>query len=619
MEEESRNNQAQQTHSELAPGAKNPPRTIWHETSEPVYNTMFLPTRQPGFSRDGKTEGFPLLLPCFVAQPSTELAIDWINTIIRTQNMPANTSTTLLSLPDELLDRILAAVKWDAFEPLFGLDALDFDQNLTQNTRDIQAVRLTCRRLAWRASTLLLPVVSVAISDPSSVDCLEQIARHAALAPYVRAVRVRFDVYDSALADDIHAFAAYLRAVWLGSDLLWEAKWARTFGHWRAFSLGADVAGDEWELGTDGVRDEWYRSIEELERQHAEYQRRFQAQDRLRPVVLGRIAAAMAAMPRATRLVLDDGPDTPHRARDAAFGAGAPWLVAPMNWANTLTRGDHAPPIRMLLSLPAVVHQAGVSLTALRIHRIRIPAEFPQWPSPDCDWDALPLAGSRDALPLALTAACASLRLLDFTTDCEPDTSGGAAQLWWPGLFTASGPRVRWDDVFGAMLRASRQLAEVRVDLQMARAGTLYETAMPVSPRMWPLIRVLHLRDGPLEVARLGRFLTATAGTLAQLSLDGMRLFARPVAWPDEPTPYSWSSVLDQLREHCREHGAMAWVRAPRGAEFDDWSVRETRHRLLALFAPDGDGFSDVDRYVGALAERNPIVEAGLTPLLYSR
>ena len=46
----------------------------------------------------------------------------------------------------------------------------------------------------------------------------------------------------------------------------------------------------------------------------------------------------------------------------------------------------------MLLCLPAVVHQAGVSLTALRIRRIRIPAEFPQWPFPDCDWDVLPLA-----------------------------------------------------------------------------------------------------------------------------------------------------------------------------------------------------------------------------------
>ncbi len=127
-------------------------------------------------SRDGKTEGFPLSFSCFrdsnhqLNLPSTG------STPSLAQNMPANTGTTLLDLPDELLDRILAAVKWDAFEPLFGLDALDFDQFLTQNTPDIQAVRLTCRRLASRASVLLLPMASVAISDPSSVDCLEQIA-----------------------------------------------------------------------------------------------------------------------------------------------------------------------------------------------------------------------------------------------------------------------------------------------------------------------------------------------------------------------------------------------------------------------------------------------------------
>ncbi len=531
--------------------------------------------------------------------------------------MPANTGTTLLSLPDELLDQILAEVKWDALEPQFDLDSLGFDQNLTQNTADIQAVRLTCRRLAWRASPLLLPVASVAISDPSSIDSLEQIARHAALAPYVKAVRVRFDVYDAGLAADIRALAAYLCDAWLGSDLLWEAKWTRTFEHWRTFSLGAAPAGNGWDPVPDDVRNEWEASIQELERQHREYQRRYQAQYRLRPVVLGRIAAAMAAIPNATRLALTDGPDTPHKASHAARGAGAPWLVAPMNWENILRRCDYAPPIWMLLSLPVVVHRAGVSLTALRIHRIRIPARFPRRPSPDCDWDALALTRNQTTLPRALLDACASLRVLDFATHYEPKPGCVSAQADWSRVMKGSGPPARWDHVLEAMQIRSRQLVQLRVDFQTLHGVATYQGDSMLRPSFtWPLIRVLHLRDGPVEITNLRDLLASTVKTLVQLSLDGMSLYAGPVASTVPQTPYSWSLVLDHLRAHCCKHGLVAWVRAPRGAEFDDRSVRGRKH-LLALFAPDGAGTSDVDRYVGGLADRNPIVEAGLTRRLY--
>ncbi len=111
-------------------------------------------------------------------------------------------TTSLLDLPDELLDQILAEVKWGT--PVAPtLDALQFYEKLAQNTASIQRVRLTCRRLALRASTLLLPVASVSISDPSSVDRLEQIASHEAFAPYVKAVHVCLDFYEPKLTTNI--------------------------------------------------------------------------------------------------------------------------------------------------------------------------------------------------------------------------------------------------------------------------------------------------------------------------------------------------------------------------------------------------------------------------------
>jgi hypothetical protein len=124
----------------------------------------------------------------------------------------AKPSAALLDLPNELLDQILAEVKWGAAAPAFNLDGLQFYENLTHNTdtASIQRVRLACRRLASRGSALLLPVASVSISDPASVERLEQIAGLAGLAPYVKAVHVYFDFYRADLAADIKLLAMNL-------------------------------------------------------------------------------------------------------------------------------------------------------------------------------------------------------------------------------------------------------------------------------------------------------------------------------------------------------------------------------------------------------------------------
>ena len=97
---------------------------------------------------------------------------------------------------------------------------------------------------------------------------------------------------------------------------------------------------------------------------------------------------------------------------------------------------------------------------------------------------------------------------------------------------------------------------------------------------------------------------------------------AEDVVWPFPQLPYSWSSLLDQLRGHVcgRDRGLTITLRGPRGAEFEDQWISEADEACLhALFESDETGLSAVERYIQGLTDRNPLVEAGKTPLLYPR
>ena len=520
--------------------------------------------------------------------------------------MCRDSTTTILELPDELLDQILAEVKWGTPTPTF--DALQFYETLADNTADVQRVRLACRRFASRASSLLLPVASVSISDPSSVDRLEQIASHPVFAPYVKAVHVYFGVYEAELVADIRLLAAHLAAnlvhIWPGSSQL-----AQTLDDLESFCYE--------ELEADSERE----GMRLLRREHAEYQRRYEAQQHLGlSPAAERIAKAMARMPKATRLILDD---TPPCSAAAVAPADGGWLLRPTSWATALKVNRGSPPIDILFALPAAVHRAGVTLTGLRIHRLRLPNSFPLWTAPQADRHSI-----RDNPPPPeadhLRAACRSLRVFEFTPDYEPNSwpTLNPTHLQWPGMAPSySTPCRRIEDVLGWILSASSRLTHVCLDLQIVEAGLPRELAMP-GPLPWPCIQGLRLQDGWIDAITLTNFLSAATYTLTALDLEGMLLCAHSIGnWRSTTPPYSWASVLDQLRDHARSSVCkFIRIRRPRGAEFHDRSISEAdMAHLHSLFEPDDSGLSAVDRFIGGLTDRNPLVEAGKTPFLYSR
>ena len=516
--------------------------------------------------------------------------------------MRRDSTTTILELPDELLDQILAEIKWGTPRPAF--DTLQFYETFTDNTVDIQHVRLTCRRFALRASPLLLPVAYVSISDPPLIDRLEQIASHTIFAPYVKAVHVSFGVYEPELVADIRLLAAHLVHIWRGSSLL-----EQSLDDLEAFCYEEIEANSEKE------------GMQLLRREHAEYQRRYEAQQNLGlELAAERIAKAMAKMPKATRLILND---TPPCSAAAVAPADGGWLLRPTSWTTAFKLNRGSPPIEILFALPAAVHKAGVTLTGLRIHRLRLPAHLPLWIPPDADWDSI----FNDPLPEAddLRAACRSLRVFEFTPDYEPDSwpTASPTHLVWPGMAPSyPGFSRPIGQVLEWILTASSRLTHVCVDLQLVHGAMQHETAISASPLFWPGIQVLRLQDGTLEARNFIDFLSATTDTLTALDLEGMLLCASAVGgWPFTTPPHSWALVLDQLRDHVRSSVCKSIrLRRPRGAEFHDMSISETdMAHLKSLFEPDDSGLSAVDRFIGGLTDRNPLVEAGKTPFLYPR
>lgn len=572
--------------------------------------------------------------------------------------MDAST-TSILDLPNELIDQILAEVKWGAQTPAFELDGLQFYENLTKNTKSIQNIRLTCRRFASRAIPLLLPVASASISNPSSIDRLEEIADNAAFAPHVKAVRVCFEFYESRLAEDIDKLPWHLIKLWtrpMSSDSLPMSgdlvTWRRALRDWQLFRRAIETYGIE-----NGPRwphepplgDEQLESMRLLKAEHTEYRKRYEAQQRLGKDVLQRIAQAMARMPQATGLILDDGPDTPRP-------VDGKWLATPTNWAAAFKHHRSSPPIETLFELPAAISAAGVKLTALRIHRLRLPSTFPLWlPTNnrrtdlplvnwwDPDWVIDPPPEPHQAL--ALRDACRTLRVVEFTPGYEPGSSqfGSPTYLKWPNM---SWPRIKLYQTLDWLLSSATHPTHVSLDLRIVHSSDPHTTAAPTNPncsfdgdpfhismpngRWWPHIRVLCLRNGWVALPRMMEFLVDTAGTLEELRLEGMEL----CAWerPGGGHAHSWLEVLDKLREHCRalrsgELGGregrelVVKLRRVHGAEFEDPLVsKRDMAEVRGLFDEEyrGSGMSRAESYIQGVYEFNPLVELGATKLFYS-
>lgn len=235
----------------------------------------------------------------------------------------------------------------------------------------------------------------------SSLARLQQIASHPTIATGVRAIRFNPAFYSSELAENIGRFAATSaeRLRYAASAYQPQVKAMRMhpFDADDYYELSGAIQeinnmADDWEkyeatLQQDPMEasplsedKEW--SVALLLQAHERYQQRRDAQQRLLQdrALVQSIAAAMAKMPRASRLVIDEQPtlllywDGRVRRDYAKWVLPSPErlldqeLAWPHSWREAKELGIQDIPTELLVALPVAIHRSGVSLMELRIN-----------------------------------------------------------------------------------------------------------------------------------------------------------------------------------------------------------------------------------------------------------
>lgn len=324
----------------------------------------------------------------------------------------------ILTLPDELLLQIFSAVK--SWKPVNNALHVDF----ASSSRDIASARLACRRFAATSSHLLVHYVRLDGINMSSLHKLEAISNHPLIGRGVRMVRLEALYYTPALADSVEKFTwyainkAYQRA--LEYRQAFDAQVAETDGEetsecerllrrkaevgpmlesvkivlkaWSCINarnterplkhvdVNSKISGDD-DIQPDNEETQLVvQYVRALGCAHEKYQLQFREQENLRKnnAFTKRFAAAMARMPRARSLEIQDFQHNEKACSvDGDELAGlldVESLARPICWADGLARQLGSPPVEILFTLPTEIQKADGRLDRVSL-QTSVPAE----------------------------------------------------------------------------------------------------------------------------------------------------------------------------------------------------------------------------------------------------
>ncbi|KAI6362910.1 hypothetical protein MCOR25_006058 [Pyricularia grisea] len=556
--------------------------------------------------------------------------------------MAPNTSAIhILDFPTEVLSSIFGFVKFDGF---FELDGLNYFENLTQNTASIKSLRLVCIKFSTIATPLLLPVASCSVLDSKSLDVLDEISHHATFSSLVKVVHARIGFFDAVITKDPTNLATYLSWAW--------RKYSESNNN--APSALVDAVVDDWErLSKDPSSEVGAESLRILHSIHAEYKRRYLAQWDIHRsgTALRRLARAMARMPAATRLVIDDDryrvPSHLGPLMVATVGAGVvddsslAALAAPMSWCNCWQFKDiHAPvtaleschpPIDLVINLPVAVHQAGVALTCLRILNLQIPEALPAWDSGSVYLRPLKLSGREE-----LREACQTLQVLEVTLgdySIRGCCSGGVRtsvqhtrNLGWGHQPESEVQSTLLAHVVKLMLSKSLRhlhLDSTSLDFRLLNNENWQDDDFcehMFGDHPLPNLEVLHLSNNALGDGEELIQLILKSEAIYQFRLRDVRIGVLGHPWEVFESG-GWAKILEVLREQTprmreNELRLRGWVldETPVRIRSVNWSEisgspRELYFVAQSLFTEEIDGFTAVEHYIRGATDKNPLVE----------
>lgn len=497
---------------------------------------------------------------------------------------------TIMDLPDEILVKIAEHVKdWKPHKSWFSEYA---DR---AGVKDVQELRLTCRRLYNTSSHLLLHFIRVGM-DQASLAPLEEVASHPLISRGVVAIRVVLGFYHDVLANDISTFASYNANLWLDHtedlDRLVESehysfvKIPRATMRERVKNMRSQIA--SWErFAAEGYPNELGSHeipkdhIKLLQSAHEKYRSRFFEQERVKengPFVRA-VTAGVARMPFMKRMEVRNLDETSQPPGLLTILADTDELVQSLLFRRTwedsiLLQQLGSPPATMLLELFIAFHKEGILLADLDI-KVSLP-------------EHLNLLAPRDNDLPDLTAAMQRLKRLDFRPDCRWQDPWGPSEV--ETLCRFINPLLNTPSLEEIGLHF-RFLGDEEDDESMPP----YSLGSIITSRKWPRLHNISLDNMPVHLSQLRNLLYQINDPL-WMSLENINLISG-----------TWADTLDVLRERCQR--AQVSFENPKGAELECWT---TEHKDLLLAQPKGGktAFNSgnlAERYIMGLVEENPM------------
>ncbi|EWY80969.1 hypothetical protein FOYG_15261 [Fusarium oxysporum NRRL 32931] len=292
-------------------------------------------------------------------------------------------AASINSTPPELLQHIFNLL----------LLARDPDEPTAARVHNIRSLRLTCRRFCELASPLLIPEISVSMTE-TSLERLKNVSRHQLIRSGVRSVHVKLPYYDQRMAADLTHFAySHMEGMSQHLDHLEDVipgdlheRLSYNVPDWvnyEVLELGKNMisawkpiyAADPEDPQRDSDEHIKYRKI--LTDAHREYQLLFEAQQQMREngAFVSTIASAMTRMPHTNRLEITDGEDATFKKdaylvdRDYRISLRAV-MLRPHTWSDAsdlYPDPNFEPPIEFLHRLPVEIHRAGATLREMKL------------------------------------------------------------------------------------------------------------------------------------------------------------------------------------------------------------------------------------------------------------
>ncbi|KAI1075443.1 hypothetical protein F5B20DRAFT_559734 [Whalleya microplaca] len=506
---------------------------------------------------------------------------DSTRTLIHNRVRPKLRPLKILDLPDELLIRIFDYLKADTH--IYELYIFHWGFN---PAGDIKNLRLTCRRFYETSSHLLLHYVNVGMTR-SSLAHLDEVSRHPSVSKGIRFIHLSLGpFYDSVLAHDIQAFAAYRASKLRQSIVAWEraVNWHDCgkipIEVYQGAITKATPLAESWEeLATQGIDMKCADHLI-ISRAHEQYLQLYENQKNISSSLAQAIASAMTRMPTATWVKIDDQ----NIYDDSGWAIGSfrlkdfdetdsllKKLLSPVEWSDARKHGLGPPPFNVAEQLLFLIQRLEIPLAGLDI-------ETPP-----------PIASSSNTAtthePTVLHAAFKQLKAFSFRPQ------GTIHDVYW----TERAPE-KWVH-FTSLLRSllhTKSLQKISLDFyfMIRDEPPLLLSMAPLLSYTWPKLKILYF-NGPFHFEEL----KAAVKPLGPNT---------EVQWAGYLMSGSWADVLDFLRERNTVEQELGDVNdSIYGQEYDRMTMIERRY----IFKQDRSHMlpSIATRYIRGWIPRNPV------------